>query len=117
MRDATTRRRSAVGIRTRLVILVALPITAMCLLAGSVLASHRSSAQIAEKVDRGVSQLRELADLRAAIHTQQSVLVFNLRSSELGVNPNVASATLGIDMEARQFVNSTAPSWRARRRR
>ncbi|MEY2458700.1 MAG: hypothetical protein QOG30_530, partial [Acidimicrobiaceae bacterium] len=82
---------------TRLITLVMLPVTAMCLFAGSVVLSHRSSAADAMAVERSATGLNDLVALRAGLQVQQMVEAFDVRFAELGVTRAVATAFLGVD--------------------
>ncbi|MEY2433320.1 MAG: hypothetical protein QOC92_3045 [Acidimicrobiaceae bacterium] len=93
-------RRSGVGVTTRLVALVMLPLTAMCVLAGSVVFSHRSLAAQAVAVDEGVSGLGNLIALRDAFNDQKALASFDVRFVELGVTNADASRFLGVDLTA-----------------
>lgn len=85
----------------RLVALVMVPVSATCILAGSVVLSHQSAAARAVEVDREVSDLTQLAALRDALHDQQSVQEFEVRVAQLGITPEVATKSLGVDVRAR----------------
>jgi diguanylate cyclase (GGDEF)-like protein len=87
----------AAGVTTRLITLVMLPVTAVCLLAGSVILSHRSAAAQAVGVEQGVVGLGQLLALRDALHTLQSAEAFDARFTELGVTREVATAFIGFD--------------------
>jgi diguanylate cyclase (GGDEF)-like protein len=91
------RQRPAVGVTARLIALVMLPVTAMCLLAGSVVLSHRSAAAEAVDVEQGVIGLGELLTLRDALHTLQSAEAFDVRFAELGITREVATTFIGFD--------------------
>jgi diguanylate cyclase (GGDEF)-like protein len=81
-----------------LVALVLLPVTVMCVLAGTVVLSRRATAAQAEGVADDVSHLSRLVALRDALHTQQSLEEFEVRLARLGVTPAVASQFLGVDL-------------------
>jgi diguanylate cyclase (GGDEF)-like protein len=83
----------------RLVALVLLPVTVMGGLAGSAVLSSRSAAARAIGVDRSVVELAELVRLGAALTTLESNAFFDLRAEELGLDADVASASLGVDRE------------------
>ena len=96
----TARHRSGVAVTTRLIALIMLPVTAMCLLAGSVVFSRLSTATQARIVDHGVVGLSELVALRDALHAQQSSAEFDVRFLQVGVTRAVASAYIGFDWSA-----------------
>ncbi|MEY2423257.1 MAG: hypothetical protein QOI95_3324 [Acidimicrobiaceae bacterium] len=85
------------GVTTRLIALVMLPVTAMCLLAGSVVLSRRGSASEAVAVDRGVVALNEMVTLRDALLVQETSSVFDGRVLELGTTREIATTFLGFD--------------------
>jgi diguanylate cyclase (GGDEF)-like protein len=72
----------------------------MCVLAGSVVLSRRSSAAAALEVDRGVTEVSQLVRLRDGLRTQQSAAQFDVRFTELKVTRAVASTFLGFDTSA-----------------
>jgi diguanylate cyclase (GGDEF)-like protein len=84
-------------VTARLIALVMLPVTAMCVLAGSVVLSHRSAAAQAVDVEHGVVGLGELLTLRDALHTLQSAEAFDVRFAELGITREVATTFIGFD--------------------
>jgi diguanylate cyclase (GGDEF)-like protein len=94
-------RRSGAGVTTRLIALVMLPLTAMCLLAGSVVFSHRSLAARAVAVDEGVTELSDLVAVRDALLVQQATAAFDVRFEELGVTRALASEFIGFDLTGR----------------
>jgi diguanylate cyclase (GGDEF)-like protein len=77
-----------------------LPVTAMCLLAGSVVVTRRTAAAQATAVDQGVGALNELVTLRDSMLVQQTASAFDVRFLELGVNRAIASEFLGFDWSA-----------------
>jgi diguanylate cyclase (GGDEF)-like protein len=87
-------------VTTRLIALVLLPVTVACLLAGSVVLSHRSAAARAVRVERGVVGLRALVDLRASLYEQQTVSRFDVRIDEVGSTRALAAQFLGLDLGA-----------------
>jgi diguanylate cyclase (GGDEF)-like protein len=87
-------------VTARLVALVMLPVTAMCVGAGSVVLSRRSTAVQAAAVDHGVIGLSELVGLRSALQSLQSVETIDSRVTQLGVTRAEASAVLGFDVAA-----------------
>ncbi len=93
-------RRAGTGVTTRTIALIMLPLSAMCVLAGSVVLSHRSSASEAAHVDSGVATLGELVAFRHSLHVLQSVAAFNARVVDFGVTPAAATAFLGFDWGA-----------------
>jgi diguanylate cyclase (GGDEF)-like protein len=89
-----------IGITTRLVALVLLPVTVMCVLAGTVVLSRRATASQAVAVADDVTHLSRLVALRDALHTQDSLAQIEVRLKQLGVTAAVASQFLGIDLTA-----------------
>ena len=85
---------------TRLMALVMLPVTVMCLLAGSVVLSHRSLSSDAIAVNHGVVELSRLVRLRGGLRAQESVATFDVRFAQLGVTRSIASDFLGFDIAA-----------------
>ena len=96
-RPRTTRRRPAAGVTTRLIALVMLPVTAMCVLAGSVVVAHRSAAAQAVNIEQGVVGLGQLLAVRDALHSLQSAEAFDVRFIEFGVTREVATTFVGFD--------------------
>jgi diguanylate cyclase (GGDEF)-like protein len=80
--------------------LVMLPVTVMCLLAGSVVLSQRTLSNEAVAVDHGVVQLRQLVKLRGGLRAQEAVATFDVRFAQLGVTRSTASTFLGFDIAA-----------------
>jgi diguanylate cyclase (GGDEF)-like protein len=80
--------------------LVMLPVTVMCVLAGSVVLSHRSLSNDAVAVNRGVVQLSNLVKVRDGLRSQESVAMFDVRFAQLGVTRSIASTFLGFDIAA-----------------
>ncbi|MEY2447528.1 MAG: hypothetical protein QOH79_1004 [Acidimicrobiaceae bacterium] len=91
---------SEVGVTTRLIALVMLPVTVMFLLAGSVVLARRTSAANATAVDRGVGGLSEVVALLDALHELHAVAAFEVRFDQFGVDLSVASAYIGFDVGA-----------------
>jgi diguanylate cyclase (GGDEF)-like protein len=94
---AQSTRSSGIGVTFRLIALVMLPVTAMCVLAGSVVLSRRISSSQAGAVDRGVVWMSQLVELRDALHAQQSVEAFDARFLEEGVTRAAATGFIGVD--------------------
>lgn len=92
----------------RLLSLVMLPVTVMCLLAGSVVFSHRSAAELAETLDHDVSVLSELIALRDALDVQNAALAFDVRLAQFDLAPAAAKEFIGFDW------STTIPPARAR---
>ena len=90
-------RRPAAAVTTRLIALVMLPVTAMCVLAGSVVVSHRSAAAQAVDIEQGVVGLGPLLAVRDAFHTLQSAGAFDVRFQEFGITREVATEFIGFD--------------------
>jgi diguanylate cyclase (GGDEF)-like protein len=88
-------------VTARLVALVMLPVTAMSVLAGTVVLSHASTAAHAKAVDHGVAELDHLVTLRDSLHEQQAVQQFYVRFAELATTREAASAFLGVDLAAK----------------
>lgn len=74
-----------------------LPVTAMCMLAGSVVLSHRSAAAQAVEIEQGVVGLGPMLAFRDALHTLQSAEAFDARFTELGITREVATTFIGFD--------------------
>ncbi|HVE19932.1 MAG TPA: GGDEF domain-containing protein, partial [Ilumatobacteraceae bacterium] len=89
--------RPAAAVTTRLIALVMLPVTAMCVLAGSVVVAHRSAAAQAVDIEQGVDGLEPLLAVRHALHTLQSAEAFDVRFQEFGVTREVATTFIGFD--------------------
>jgi diguanylate cyclase (GGDEF)-like protein len=89
--------RGAGGVTTRLIALVMLPVTAMCVFAGSVIVAHRSAAAQAVGIERGVAGLGNLLAVRDALHTLQSAAAFDVRYTELGITREAAITFIGFD--------------------
>ncbi len=81
----------------RLIGLVMLPVTVMCVLAGSTVVSHRSLATRAAAVDDAVARLSELVELREALHQQEAAARFDVRFAEVGVSRALAITFLKFD--------------------
>ncbi|MDB5876519.1 MAG: hypothetical protein JWQ07_5961, partial [Ramlibacter sp.] len=94
------RERQSTGVTTRLVALVMLPVTALCVLAGSVVVAHSSAARQAANIETGVSRLAHVLALRDGLHTLQSAEAFEVRFVELGITKAVATTFIGLDWEA-----------------
>ncbi|MEY2406429.1 MAG: hypothetical protein QOG39_1345, partial [Acidimicrobiaceae bacterium] len=77
-----------------------LPVTAMCVLAGSVVVSRQSSAAQANSVDGGVIGLSQIVALRDGLHAQQTVEAFNVRLEQSGITRDTATAAVGFDWAA-----------------
>ena len=97
MEPDRTRHRSRFGVTARLVALVMLPVTVMCLLVGSVVSSHWSLAQRADSIDDGVVVLTGLVELRAGLHQELSAAEFDVRFGQVGVTRAEAIAFIGFD--------------------
>ena len=80
--------------------LVMLPVTVMCLLAGTVVLSHRSLSEEAIAVNRSVVALSNLVKLRDGLRSQESIATFDVRFAQLGVTRDLASTFLGFDIAA-----------------
>ena len=93
----SSRRRSGWGVTARLLGLVMLPVTVMCLLTGTTVLAHRASATGADAVARGVVGLSDLVALRASLNDQEAAAEFDVRFAEVGVTRAEASAFLGFD--------------------
>src|ERR1700687_4456291 len=91
-------RRSGAGITARLLALVMLPITVICVLAGSVVLSRRSTAAQALTVEHRAIQLSELSALRSDLQALHSVEAIDARVVQLGVTLAAASKGLGFDV-------------------
>lgn len=74
-----------------------LPLAVMCVVAGSVVFSHRASAAHAAAVENRVADLRELVALRAALNDQQAAEEFEVRFAEVGVTRGEATGFIGFD--------------------
>ncbi len=96
-RSGTPSRRSGWGVTARLLGLVMLPVTVMCVLTGSVVLAHRSSATRANSVEAGVSGLNDLVALRAKLNDEQAAARFDVRFAELGTTREEAVAFIGFD--------------------
>ncbi|MEY2463872.1 MAG: hypothetical protein QOH64_2010, partial [Acidimicrobiaceae bacterium] len=59
-----------------------LPVTVICVGAGSVVSARRATADQAGAIDRGVIALSELVALRSALQTMQSVGTIDIRVTE-----------------------------------
>ncbi|MCU1591123.1 MAG: hypothetical protein JWP11_2379 [Frankiales bacterium] len=89
-----------IGITVRLVTLVLLPVTVLCAFAGTMVLSRQATATQGDAVERELSYLSRLVDLRDAVRTEQSLQAMTVRLAQLGVTPSVASRFLGIDLAA-----------------
>src|ERR1035438_5971100 len=98
-KDRPERRRSGSSVTTRLIGLVMVPVTAMCVLAGSVVYSRQSAAAQSQPVDHGAIAMSELVALGDALHSQQTVEAFDARYIEVGVTRAVATTFLGFDWD------------------
>jgi diguanylate cyclase (GGDEF)-like protein len=78
-----------------------LPVTAMCVLAGSVVVAHRSAAAQAVDIEKGVVGLGPLLAFRDALHTLQSAEAFDVRFQEFGITREVATTFIGVDWATR----------------
>jgi diguanylate cyclase (GGDEF)-like protein len=87
-------------VTARLVALVMLPVTVMCVLAGSVVLTRRTSAAQAEAVDVGMSELADFVVLRDALQDLQTIAAFDVRFGQVGVTRATATAFLGVDWSA-----------------
>jgi diguanylate cyclase (GGDEF)-like protein len=87
-------------VTTRLIALVMLPVTAMAVLAGSVVSSRRSTAAQAMSVDHGVVGLSQLVALREALHAQQFLEAIDVRVAQVGTTRVAVTTFLGFDWEA-----------------
>ena len=65
--DDPVPRRRAAGVTARLIALVMLPVTVMCVLGGSVIVDRRAAAAQAEDIEQGIVGLGELLSLRTAL--------------------------------------------------
>jgi diguanylate cyclase (GGDEF)-like protein len=99
--SAAARRPSGIGVTTRLIALVMLPVTAACVLAGAAVLSHGSAAGRAVQVDHGAVALRALVDLRSSLYEQQTVSSFDVRLEQAGVSREVGAQFLGVDLGAK----------------
>jgi diguanylate cyclase (GGDEF)-like protein len=84
-------------VTARLIALLLLPVTVLCLVASSAVMSHWSTAAQAATVDDGVGELSLLVELRGALREQQSVAAFTLRFTQLGVTSEEAATFIGVD--------------------
>ena len=100
------------GVTSRLIGLVMLPVTVMSVLAGSVVYSHRSLAADAVAVDEAVNNLSQLIALRNALLVEESVESFDIRFAELDVTRDAVSEFLGVDLTA-QVATARADAHRA----
>lgn len=89
------------GVTARLIALVLLPITVLCLVASSALMTHWRTAAHAAEVDDGVGELSLLVQLRDALREQQSVAEFDVRFGQLGVTAAEAASFIGVDWNSR----------------
>ncbi|MEP6659790.1 MAG: EAL domain-containing protein [Acidimicrobiales bacterium] len=85
---------------TRLIALVMLPVTVVCIRAGAVVADHRTAANQAVAVEHGVTGLSDLVALRDALSAQQSVEEFDVRFAQLGTTRAAASLFVGVDLSS-----------------
>ncbi|HUP76148.1 MAG TPA: EAL domain-containing protein [Acidimicrobiales bacterium] len=97
MSALSTRRRPVAGVTARLIALVLLPVTVLCLFASTAVMAHWSTATRAATVDESVGELALLVELRDALREQQSVAAFAVRFLELGVTPDQATTFIGVD--------------------
>jgi diguanylate cyclase (GGDEF)-like protein len=97
MLATAARTRPTAGVTARLIALVMLPVTAMCVLAGSVTIAHRSAAAQAVSIEQGVAGLGNLLAIRDALHSLQSATAFDVRYTELGITREVATSFIGYD--------------------
>jgi diguanylate cyclase (GGDEF)-like protein len=74
-----------------------LPVTAMCVLAGSVIVAHRSAAAQAVDIEEGVVGLGHLLTVRDSLHSLQSAVGFDVRYTELGITRETAITFIGYD--------------------
>jgi diguanylate cyclase (GGDEF)-like protein len=88
---------SSRGITSRLIALVMLPVTAMCVLAGSVTLAHRSAAAEAVDIEESVIGLGDLLAIRDGLHSLQSAAAFDVRYTELGITREAATTFIGFD--------------------
>lgn len=96
------RRSSGTGVATRLMVLVLLPVTVMCALAGSVVWSLHGTAGSAQVVSDAVPGLAKLVTLQDGLHDLQTLESFDLRFAQLGSTRAAASAFVGVNLEAMQ---------------
>jgi diguanylate cyclase (GGDEF)-like protein len=74
-----------------------LPVTAMCVLGGSVIVAHRAAAAQAVDIEQGIVGLGELLTIRNSLQALHSVATFDLRYTELGITREVATTFIGFD--------------------
>jgi diguanylate cyclase (GGDEF)-like protein len=95
-------------VTTRLIALVMLPVTVACVLAGSVVLSHRTAVERAVSLERAVPALQDLVELREALYGLRSVSAFDVRLAQAGVNRATAATFLGFDLDAQIAPERTA---------
>src|SRR5581483_639150 len=96
----TRKPQGGVGVTTRLVVLVLIPVTAMCALASSVVLSLHQTAGRARVVSAAVPRVSELVALQDGLHALQTLEEFDIRFAQLGSNRLAASAFLGVNLDA-----------------
>jgi diguanylate cyclase (GGDEF)-like protein len=98
---------SHVGVTGRLVALVMMPVTMMCVFAGSEVKTRWSTEKDAVAIDRGVVDLSSIVELHGALEAQKFTAAFEVRIVQLGVTVETASSFMGIDLAA-EFVVARA---------
>jgi diguanylate cyclase (GGDEF)-like protein len=96
----TRKQQTGVGVTTRLMVLVLIPVTVACAFAGSVIWSLHQTAGRAQVVSAALPRLGELVSLQDGLHALQALEQFDIRFAQLGSNQAVASAFLGVDLRA-----------------
>jgi diguanylate cyclase (GGDEF)-like protein len=81
-------------------VLVLIPVTVMCAFAGSVVWSLHQTAGRAQVVSSAVPRLDDLTTLQDGLHALQMLSEFDIRFAQLGSTRSVASAFLGVDLDA-----------------
>ncbi|HRW38624.1 MAG TPA: HAMP domain-containing protein, partial [Aquihabitans sp.] len=90
-------RRGGIGLRTRLLALVLVPVVLLGALTVSSVAQRRSQADAAAAVERQVAELTKLVDLSAALLLARTPVEVEVRAGELGLDPGEALALLDLD--------------------
>ncbi|MEZ5139338.1 MAG: hypothetical protein R2711_11400 [Acidimicrobiales bacterium] len=106
-------RRGGIGLRTRLLALVLVPVVLLGALTFSSVAQRRSQADAAAAVERQVAELTKLVDLSAALLLARSPVEVEVRAGELGLDPGEALALLDLDRGELGDLDGVADALRA----
>ena len=106
-------RRAGIGLRTRLLGLVLIPVVLLGALTWSTAAQRRAQADAASDVRSLVADLTRLVDLSSTLLLARTPVEVEVRARELGLDPGDALALLDLDPEQLGDLDDVADAVRA----